>query len=141
MSGENHERPDSISQQNRAEDPHENPQMEASVQKAFRRGNINFDFLQPDSQSREIEEEDLRSERRTNSRQGKRGLFNRGRPSRPVSRSQVYLWAALFGVSAGLIFVLFFSGRSILLLLGLPVLFGTLLWSVIMLTLFLARPR
>lgn len=119
---------------------HENAELEASVQKAFRRGNINFDFLQPDSTPREIAEEE-RSERRTNSRQGKRGLFNRGRPSRPISRAQVYVWAALFGLSVTLVLVLFFSGKSILLLLGLPILFGTTLWSVIMLTLFLARPR
>ena len=120
---------------------HENAQMEASVQKAFRRGNINFDFLNPASIAGEEDEGIPQTERRTNSRQGKRGLFNRGRPSKPVSRAQVYAWAALCLGSLGGILGLFFTGKSVLLLLGLPLLFSTFLWSVIMITLFLARPR
>ena len=120
---------------------HENAQMEASVQKAFRRGNINFDFLNPASTTGQEDENLPQVERRTNSRQGKRGLFNRGRPSRPVSRLQVYGWAGLCAGSLGGILALFFAGKSVLLLLGLPLLFSTFLWSVIMITLFLARPR
>lgn len=119
---------------------HENPQMEASVQKAFRRGNINFDFLNPASLSGE-EEDTPRIERRNNSRQGKRGLFNRGRPSRPVSRKQVYAWIGLGAVSLTGLLATFFAGKSVLLLLALPLLLSSFLWSVIMITLFLARPR
>lgn len=120
---------------------HENAQMEASVQKAFRRGNINFDFLNPASIAGDEDESLPQVERRNNQRLGKRGLFNRGRPSKPVSRLQVYAWAGLCAGSLGGILTLFFTGKSVLLLLGLPLLFSTFLWSVIMITLFLARPR
>lgn len=120
---------------------HENAQMEASVQKAFRRGNINFDFLNPASIAGEEDESLPQVERRNNQRLGKRGLFNRGRPSKPVSRVQVYGWLALCSGSLGGILALFFTGKSVLLLLGLPLLFSTFLWSVIMITLFMARPR
>jgi len=114
--------------------------IEASVERAFRRGNINFDFLQPGIRENE-EVDSKRSERRGGARHGKRGLFNRGRPSAPVSKAQMYLWVLLCAGSAASLGFLFVAGKSVILLLALPVLIGSFLWSVVMLTLFLARPR
>lgn len=121
------------------ENPNSSRQIEASVERAFRRGNINFDFLQPGAA--EQLEAQTAQERRGGSRQGKRGLFNRGRPARPVGKIQVYAWALVCALSAVGLGSVFIVGKSLALLLALPLLFGGFLWSIIMLTLFLARPR
>ncbi|MCE9596525.1 MAG: hypothetical protein K8S54_01025 [Spirochaetia bacterium] len=123
----------------REENPDSSRQIEASVERAFRRGNINFDFLQPGAG--EQQEEQTAQERRGTSRSGKRGLFNRGRPSRPVGKIQIYLWGLVCLSSALGLGSVFIVGKSLALLLALPLLFGGFLWSIIMLTLFLARPR
>ncbi|MBL8020926.1 MAG: hypothetical protein JNM27_14745 [Leptospirales bacterium] len=121
------------------ENPNASRQMEASVERAFRRGNINFDFLQPGQEDHAHAQ--TAQERRGGSRQGKRGLFNRGRPARPVGRLQIYAWATVCALSALGLGSVFVVGKSLALLLALPLLFGGFLWSIIMLTLFLARPR
>ncbi|MBI3394997.1 MAG: hypothetical protein HY042_04105 [Spirochaetia bacterium] len=117
--------------------------IESSVARAFRKGNINFDFLQPDDGGVTAPEdtEAESAERRGEMRHGKRGLFNRGRPASPVKKGHVYLWISLTGASAFLLGTLFAIGKSVILLLAVPVLVSTLLWSLVMITLFLARPR
>jgi hypothetical protein len=107
------------------------------VERTLRRGNINFDFLSPvqlpDSSS-------LSNDRRAEKRQGKRGLFNRGRKVKPLPRYHVLLWLlAVFASLSGLLLV--WRAEHFLALLAVPLLLSLALASLIMLGLFLARPR
>ena len=107
----------------------------------FRKGNINFDFLQPEDRHFTKNKIPLQEERRNTQREGKRGLFNRGRPPRPVSTIQTLSWAVLFFTALVFIVWIIIFGESIIWLLALPVTLASLLWSLIMLALFKARPR
>jgi hypothetical protein len=108
------------------------------VERSLRRGNINFDFLNPvhlpDEQK--LQETDRRGETRT----GKRGLFSRGWKINVMPGW--YTWVWLFSALAsavGLIFV--WQSDNFLALLAVPFLLSSALASLIMLGLFLARPR
>ena len=108
------------------------------VERQLRRGNINFDFLNPvhlpDEQS--VRAEDRRGDART----GKRGLFNRG--WKPKVMPGWYTWLWLVGAAAsvtGLTFV--WQSDNFVALLAVPFLLSSALASLIMLGLFLARPR
>ena len=121
---------------------------EGRMRRDFRRGNINFDFLQPDDEDGAAALVYEGDDRRTGRREGKRGLFNRGRPSQPIGAWQLWAWLGLFllsGAGAGfLIYQVFWGlagGGSVLLLLLLPFLLASLFWSLLMLVLLKARPR
>jgi hypothetical protein len=114
---------------------------EQAVRRDFRKGNINFDFLQPEGTLPDRRRDPRASDRRAGEREGKRGLFNRGRPPRPVGWVHVGLWSVLLAFSAlatGWIVIL---GQSVLWLLLLPFALSTGLWSLVMLLLIKARPR
>jgi hypothetical protein len=110
----------------------------SSIERTLRKGNINFDFLQPEDAIHTTQESGL-SNRRTNSRQGKRGLFNRGRPPRPFKKIHLYL-AILFCLSQLVaILTISFSNNYFWLLL-LPILLTFFLGSLIMVTILMVRP-
>jgi hypothetical protein len=116
----------------------EEDKIPSSIEKSLRKGNINFDFLQPDESPKDSSEAGL-SNRRTNSRQGKRGLFNRGRPPRPFKKIHLY-FAILFCLSqVGAITAIAFSEQYVWLLL-IPILLTLFLGSLIMVTILLVRP-
>lgn len=122
------------------EKPAPDPQgeYEARVERSLRRGNINFDFLNP-VQLRE-DAPAVEADRRSGARAGKRGLFNRGRKQRVFSDWYTVLWlVAATGSIAG--FVVVWHSAHFLALLAVPFLLSSALASLIMLGLFLARPR
>ena len=103
----------------------------------FRRGNINFDFLpETHHRPRAVPEGDRREGRR----RGKRGLFNRGRPARPVGRMLQTFWAAGAVVSICLVMGLSLWDGPALRILFLPVPLFAGMWCLMMLLLFRARP-
>jgi len=111
---------------------------EARVERSLRRGNINFDFLNP-VQLRD-EKSSVEADRRSGARAGKRGLFNRGRKQRVFSDWFTALWlVAALGSIGGLVVV--WNSAHFLALLAVPFLLSSALASLIMLGLFLARPR
>ena len=120
----------------------DNNAAEANVRRTLRRGNINFEFLNPReaAEARAREEAEAR-ERRQDERADKRGLFNRGRSPRPITRLSMAFWGLLCIASLGGLASIFVYAESIIWLLGLPVLVATFFWSLIMLVLFSARPR
>jgi hypothetical protein len=124
-----------------AESARKSPEQEEAVRRDFRKGNINFDFLQPEGDGIERRTEPRGPDRRAGQREGKRGLFNRGRPPRPVGWMHVSAWAALLTVSVVATLWIVVLGDSVLWLLLLPFALSTGLWSVIMLVLFQSRPR
>lgn len=114
---------------------------ETAVRRDFRKGNINFDFLQPEGGTTERRQGHRGPDRRAGEREGKRGLFNRGRQPRPVGWGLVSAWAALLlGSAAATAWIVVFA-NSVLWLLFLPFALSMGLWSVIMLVLFHNRPR
>lgn len=115
-------------------DPSKDP-----IQRAFRKGNINFDFLQPE----EVEEayQEKPEDRRRHRREGKRGLFNRGRKVKPYGRPAIFGWMGLFSVSLVMLVWIAVQAVSFIWLTLIPVLLATLFWSMIMLVLLKARPR
>jgi hypothetical protein len=120
--------------------PESGPQAEyeARVERSLRRGNINFDFLNPVQLRDDVPV--VESDRRTGARAGKRGLFNRGRKQRVFSDWFTVLWlAAAIGSVVG--FVIVWNSAHFLALLAVPFLLSSALASLIMLGLFLARPR
>ncbi len=110
------------------------------IQRAFRKGNINFDFLRPEERHEEASEVKL-SERRQGRREGKRGMFNRGRLMHPVGPVWILVWGLLMVVSTTCIVWIFLLGRSAVWLLTVPFLLAMILWSMIMIALLKARPR
>jgi len=109
------------------------------VERSLRRGNINFDFLNP-TQLPDGERTSETNDRRTNDRTGKRGLFYRGMKPRVMSGSYTGLAMALATTSVvGLISV--WNSNNFIALLAIPFLMSAALASLIMLGLFLARPR
>lgn len=117
------------------------PGQEEAVRRDFRKGNINFDFLQPEGGPIERREEHRGPDRRSGQREGKRGLFDRGRPPRPVGWLHVAAWAILLLAALSATLWIVVLGDSVLWLLLLPFALSTGLWSVIMLVLFKGRPR
>ena len=122
--------------QNLQADPH----VSQSKVREFKRGNINFDFLQPVDELHASENVAIDQERRNNSRDGKRGLFNRGRRINPVGKKTIFLWSTIFVISIGALSWSLIAGESILQLLLLPLLFLSAIGSLMMIVLFKARP-
>ncbi len=111
---------------------------QAKVERSLRRGNINFDFLNPVHLPDEKSES--KSDRRGGARTGKRGLFSRGWKPSVMPGWYTWWWLAAAAASAvGLIFV--WRAENFIALLAVPFLLSAALASLIMLGLFLARPR
>lgn len=110
-----------------------------NLKQTFKRGNINFDFLQPEIIP-EADDEKHIPEKRTRMRQGKRGIFNRGRPVQRIRTVDIVIWIVVNLLSVSGIISLFFV-QSFFWIIVLPLLFSGFLWSSIMLSLFFARPR
>lgn len=111
---------------------------EQKVERSLRRGNINFDFLNPVHLPDEKSES--KTDRRGGTRTGKRGLFSRGWKTSVMPGWYTWLWLASAAASAvGLIFV--WGSDNFIALLAVPFLLSAALASLIMLGLFLARPR
>lgn len=110
-----------------------------SLQESLEQGNINFDFLNPDAPVT-AENEAAGEERRSTQRQGKRGLFNRGRPIKPVTRLQIAGWITILLISAFSLVAVLFS-TSVLWLLILPVVIAVFIWSLMMVPLVLSKPH
>lgn len=109
------------------------------VERSLRRGNINFDFLNPVHLPDETDEAPG-DDRRHGDRSGKRGIFNRGMKPRVMSAS--YTWFALAALVASTMgLVLVWQADNFLALLAIPFLLSAALASLIMLGLFWARPR
>jgi hypothetical protein len=116
----------------------EEEKIPSSIEKSLRKGNINFDFLQPE-ESPSIATDSKVSNRRTNSRHGKRGLFNRGRPPRPFKKVHLYL-AIAFCIAQVLGITAIALSQQYLWLLLIPILLTLFLGSLLMVTLLLVRP-
>ncbi|MBE7437718.1 MAG: hypothetical protein HS115_04615 [Spirochaetales bacterium] len=114
---------------------------EDPVERSFRKGNINFDFLQPEGHEEYPGAILPAEDRRSQQRDGKRGLFRRGRKPVTIGRAYFVGWSILFLLSLVLMIAIPLAVQSWLFLLFMPILLATFLWSLIMLTLFLARPR
>ncbi|MCC5816651.1 MAG: hypothetical protein JJT78_18015 [Leptospira sp.] len=112
--------------------------LNSNLEKSFRKGNINFDFLQPEGDSI-VHFEKGELNRRTNDRQGKRGLFNRGRPARPFKRIHLVMAILFCLVQIALLVGVAFSNHFIWLLF-VPIILTFFLGSLIMVTLLLVRP-
>lgn len=119
-------------------EPNSDKDFSERVERQLRRGNINFDFLNPVHLPDEAKAPE--SDRRGDARTGKRGLFNRG--WKPKVMPGWYTWVWLVGALAsavGLTFV--WQSDNFVALLAVPFLLSAALASLIMLGLFLARPR
>ncbi len=101
--------------------------------RSLQKGNVNFDFLQPEEQGSEGGGPEAAGD--------KRGIFFRGRRHRPLSGPRLAGWLALFAGSALTLLWSAIYGTSFLWLLLFPVLVLVMLWSVTMLALLFARPR
>lgn len=108
------------------------------VERTLRRGNINFDFLNPVYLP--TESETPAGDRRGNERSGKRGLFNRGFKPKVMPGWYTWLWLLGAGISA-LGLALVWRSDHFIAILAVPFLLSAALASLIMLGLFLARPR
>jgi len=108
------------------------------VERTLRRGNINFDFLNPVHLPDETTA--TGGDRRGDVRTGKRGLFNRGWKPKVMPGWYTWLWLVGALTSAGGLTVVWQSDNFVALL-AVPFLLSAALASLIMLGLFLARPR
>jgi hypothetical protein len=104
---------------------------------SFRRGNVNFDLLQPTRQD-PVDEAPGSGEGAPGQ---KRGLFFRNREPRPLRMGTVVLWAALFLGSTATLAWSFAFGRSFVWLMLFPVVILAMLWSATMLAVIFSRPR
>lgn len=120
--------------------PLEDPTVTPEKVREFKRGNINFDFLQPEGSIAPSTSIPPQIDRRGTGREGKRGLFNRGREARPVGAWHIAGFSLLFLACISGIALAFWSGQSILLLLLTPLLALGAAWSMLMLILFKVRP-
>ena len=114
----------------------------------FRKGNINLDILQPKKErasARNVSaprtDAPASPETDSNAPEDKRGMFHRDRPHRPVGPFTLLGWTLTFLVSLVALVWLSFFGESLFWLLSLPAILASLLWSLIMLALYQARPR
>ncbi len=103
----------------------------------FRRGNINFDFLPETHHRRRAAPE---GDRRGGRRRGKRGLFNRGRPLRPVSTWTTLLWSVGALASVACVAFLGFWNGPPARILFVPIPLISASWCLMMLLLLRARP-
>ncbi|MCG9876046.1 MAG: hypothetical protein MH321_14815 [Leptospiraceae bacterium] len=110
----------------------------SSIERTLRKGNINFDFLQPED-SKHAKSESTASNRRAGSRQGKRGLFNRGRPARPFKKSHL-IATILFCITQIIAFISICLSSNFIWLLFIPIVLTLFLGSLIMVTILLVRP-
>ena len=101
--------------------------------RSLQKGNVNFDFLQPEERRSEGDGPEAAGD--------KRGIFFRGRRHRPLNGARLAGWIALFAVSSLTLLWIAIYGSSFAWLLLFPVLMLTMLWSVTMLALLYARPR
>lgn len=108
------------------------------IERTLRRGNINFDFLNPVQLPGDTNAP--AGDRRGTERAGKRGLFNRGFRPRVMPGWYTWLWLLGAGVSIGGL-TLVWNSDQIIAILAVPFLLSAALASLIMLGLFLARPR
>ncbi|WCL50895.1 hypothetical protein [Leptospira sp. GIMC2001] len=113
-------------------------ELPASIEKTLRKGNINFDFLQPENASIATSDDKV-SNRRTVARQGKRGLFNRGRLNRPFKKIQLIATILICILQIFLLFAIAMSNNFIWLLF-VPIVMTVFLGSLIMMTLLLVKP-
>jgi hypothetical protein len=105
----------------------------------FQKGNVNFDFLKPEDRETAVGEP--APGREPEDPESKRGMFFEHRAPRPLKAGQVLRWIILV-VSSSLALIWSVAyGTSFVWLLLFPVLVLSLLWSVTMLALLLARPR
>ncbi|MCZ8342383.1 MAG: hypothetical protein O9301_05065 [Leptospira sp.] len=118
--------------------PNEELLIPAPIERSLRKGNINFDFLQPESGTKD-ESSPTSQDRRMSSRQGKRGMFNRGRTPRPFQKKHLY-FAIGFAFLQVLLILMIALGKQYFWLLILPVLLTLLLGTFILVTLLLVRP-
>ena len=108
-------------------------------EKSFNKGNINFDVLEPEHPHGYIL--DSKKNPVLIRRSTKRGIFDAKGQKNSISRFQVYFWF-INGLSslAFFIYIIFFAS-SIFWILAVPLVTIGLLWSIIMMVLFKARPR
>ncbi|MCB1172193.1 MAG: hypothetical protein KDK39_01450 [Leptospiraceae bacterium] len=118
----------------------QNPHITADKVREFRRGNINFDFLQPDGASLEYEQTEPALDRRTRQREGKRGLFNRGRRLHRIGPLVKYFWLLGCLLCLGGIIVSLVLHLSLWPLVTIPVFGLGALFSLMMFVLIQARP-
>lgn len=108
----------------------------------LKKGNINFDILKPEGI---VHFEKIvskgKGEKEKYVKKTKRGQFDRGRKLNPVGSVQIFSWAAVFLISFAVFFLILLKGSSLLWMIILPFVFVFMLWSLIMLALFKARPR
>lgn len=107
---------------------------------SLRRGNINFDVLEPETPA---DERPARRERAgtIDELPSKRGIFDVGRKGEAVRPHHVALWLAIFGGSLISLAAMILKASSVIWMLALPVVLMALVWSAIMLGLYKARPR
>ena len=105
-------------------------------QESFRKGNINFDLLEPEFPAGRHHAKSLKGEIHS-----KRGIFDRNLKVKPVGIIQISFWLFLFITSFSLFVMVLFIARSLFWILALPLILISLLWSFIMLVLFKVRPR
>jgi Flp pilus assembly protein TadB len=122
--------------------PAEHHKNSSEGEKSFRKGNINFDILEPENPVNLLNA-DLKNQKypETENSIDKRGIFESGRKINPVQFYQVFVWVLTFIVSIFLLGVIIFVARSVFWMLVLPVVLLSSIWSFIMLVLFKARPR
>jgi len=107
----------------------------------LRKGNINFDLLKPEGIVRIKKTVIDNTDKNLYSKQTKRGQFDTGRKLNPVGALQIFIWAIVFIASLGTFTLILWQGSSLLWMIILPFIIVLMLWSMIMLALFKARPR
>lgn len=107
---------------------------------SLRRGNINFDVLEPETPT---EERPAPQERAATPEElpSKRGIFDAGRKPDAVRPHHVALWLTIFVGSLLSLAAILLRASSVIWMLALPVVLMSLVWSAIMLGLYKARPR
>lgn len=125
-------------QPQREQKAHAESSLAQRVERQFRRGNINFDFLNP-VQPQETSQP-WQNDRRKEVRTGKRGIFNRGRAPKVISAwYSVFAFAALAASVVALRLV--WLSDHYMALFAIPFLLSVALAALIVFGLFLARPR
>lgn len=107
---------------------------------SLRRGNINFDVLEPETPADERPAPTDRSGK-TEELPSKRGIFDTDRKSSAIRPHHVLLWVTIFSVSLLSLVAILTTASSVIWMLALPVVLLSLVWSAIMLGLYKARPR
>ena len=100
-----------------------------------------YDFLEPAMPELDEGPDENLPDRRSGARHGKRGLFNRGRRVHRVRPVHIFLWSLTCVLSLTGIAVITYAGRAVFWLASLPVLIVAFFGSLIVLALYMARPR